>query len=58
MSRTASAHFVPGGVRVALVALAAVTVVVSRLGLVLEYIFKKLEVEARNKEAEARVQGL
>jgi hypothetical protein len=49
---------VPGGVWVALVALAAVTVVVSHLGLVLEYMLKKLEVEAWNKEAEARVQGL
>jgi hypothetical protein len=50
--RMTSAHVVPGGVWVALVALGAATVVVSSLGLVLEYMLKKLEVETRDKEAE------
>jgi hypothetical protein len=50
--RMTSAHVVSSGVWVALVALGAATVVVSSLGLVLEYLLKKLEVEVRNKEAE------
>lgn len=50
--RITSAHSVPSGVWVALVALGAATAVVSSLGLVLEYMLKKLEVEAQNKEAE------
>lgn len=50
--RMTSAHTVPGGVWAALVALGAATAVVSCLGLVLEYMLKKLEIEVQDKEAQ------
>jgi hypothetical protein len=51
--RMSSAHAVPSGMWATLVALSAATVLVSSLGLILEYLLKKLEVEARNREAQA-----
>jgi hypothetical protein len=50
--RMTSAHGVPGGIWVALVALGVATAVVSSLGLILEYKLKKLEVEVQSKEAQ------
>jgi hypothetical protein len=50
--RMATAHGVPGGIWAALVALGAATAIVSCLGLVLEYMLKKLEVEVRDKEVQ------
>ncbi len=50
--RMASAHTVPGGVWAALVALGAATAVVSSLGLVLEYMLRRLEIEGRNIEVQ------
>lgn len=50
--RMASAHSVPGGIWAALVALGAATAVVSCLGLVLEYMLRKLEVEVQGKEVQ------
>ena len=51
--RMSSAHDVPNGMWVALVALAAATGLVSSLGLILEYRLRKLDIEARSKEAQS-----
>jgi hypothetical protein len=51
--RMSSAHDVPDGMWVALVALAAATGLVSSLGLILEYRLRKLDIEARSKEAQS-----